>query len=524
MGADAGGQTLIVPDNLEAGAVVPQCLDNVYVSNELFGYMIEHNLGLKDPEVVARRDRDTKTEYMRALLYASQMVVNRAFFINNQVLKRIIKKTPDNVPDREAFIRLLRGGTVVPFLFGDQRRLDDPVEFATDPEAERILKELIADAGEFKCLRFALDDDANKKASAALASQFRRYFAGVGELEPEQVNVMASELMNGTPGAETEISPDVFKAFSEQLYAVARHVFESPRDRPATRDALYKQFLCIPGTAVDEGRYVKPSERRFIFELKKLFDLRYNTNLPDAIGRFAFTPAGLPGRSALCEDAIDANISGDSERLLDNLMKNVRETFMESTQKAMSVPLLADLTVEDVDVIRRTVPSWRDFSAAQLAILKNPLACLDLLPAFGKAFGKMQADIASWYYDRYKREASVEKYKTAVSIVLKVGTKLLAHNILGEGTVRTTVESAGPDLIPEAVKGFAARILVSVYDPQKRRIDRDRSYSLDLLNDQVELTRERVEELITRFGENARAEDQLRTSGQLANTGKEGES
>jgi len=128
-------------------------------------------------------------------------------------------------------------------------------------------------------------------------------------------------------------------------------------------------------------------------------------------------------------------------------MKNVSDTFMESTQKAMSLPLLTDLTVADVDAIRRTVPSWRDFSAAQLAILKNPLGCLDLLPAFGTAFAKMQADISRWYYDRYKREASVEKFKTGVSIVLKVGTKFLAHNVMDEGAVRTAVEAAAPDLI-----------------------------------------------------------------------------
>lgn len=513
---------IIEPDSLDAGAVVPQCLDNVFVSNELFGHMVDSGTGLHEPEIVARREADTRSEYMRSLVYASQIVINRAFFWNNRVLYRDFERRLGNEQERAAFISLLRGGAIVPFLLKEASFHEDPPEFSTDSDGKRAMDALQEDIDTLSSLRLARDNALNHERVAALAGRFRFYFAGVGQLPLELVNRMASELFSSGPGNRSELSHDDLTGLRGRLREVVRHVNDS-EDRPASRETLYGAFLCHPGTKVSDGRFLHPRDQRYVLELKKLFDLRYNTNLPDAIGRYTFSPSGLPGRSALCDEMIGGRPmhSPQVDRLLGDVLRNVRDTFMEGSQKAMTLPLLGKLKLSDVLQIRTELPSWKAFVDAQRAILLAPMQCLDLLPAFGKAFDDFQRELSDWYYRTYGRPASVERYTTFVTLGLKVGARLCALKFGADDLQKMPIEHADA-MIPERVKGLAARLFVGVYDPAKGSLDRARSYSMDIWNDQREFTREEVRELFAKFNEQRISSEHIAGEAQLANSGRDG--
>ena len=82
--------TLLSPDSLEADAVVPQCLDNQYVSDNVFSYMVKKDVGYDDPFVSEQREKEVKTEFIRSLVYSSQVIVQRAFLKNNDFDKRML--------------------------------------------------------------------------------------------------------------------------------------------------------------------------------------------------------------------------------------------------------------------------------------------------------------------------------------------------------------------------------------------------------------------------------------------------
>src|SRR4051794_20418041 len=111
----ASPMPLIHPDSLEADAVVPQCLDNQYVSDAVFEDMLARGVDYRDADVKARREADFKTEFIRSLVYSSQVIIQRAFFVNSDFLFK--HYAPENGESRAAFARLICDRAIVPFLF-----------------------------------------------------------------------------------------------------------------------------------------------------------------------------------------------------------------------------------------------------------------------------------------------------------------------------------------------------------------------------------------------------------------------
>jgi len=103
---------LISPDGLEADAVVPQCLDNQYVSDEVFQDMASRGVDYLDETVTAARERDFRTEFMRSLVYSSQVVIQRASLKNSRFLYKNYQ--PENRGNLQAFARLMREHAIVP--------------------------------------------------------------------------------------------------------------------------------------------------------------------------------------------------------------------------------------------------------------------------------------------------------------------------------------------------------------------------------------------------------------------------
>jgi hypothetical protein len=80
----ANSTTFMTRDQLEADAVVPQCLDNQFVSERVFRHMIDSDADYSDKTVHDLRETETKSELIRSLVYASQVIINRAYMRNNE--------------------------------------------------------------------------------------------------------------------------------------------------------------------------------------------------------------------------------------------------------------------------------------------------------------------------------------------------------------------------------------------------------------------------------------------------------
>ena len=83
------------PDALEADAVVPQCLDNQYVSDAVFTNLVDRGVDYRDAQVKAKREADFRNEFVRSLVYSSQVVIQRAYLKNSDFLHRNYHPSPD---------------------------------------------------------------------------------------------------------------------------------------------------------------------------------------------------------------------------------------------------------------------------------------------------------------------------------------------------------------------------------------------------------------------------------------------
>src|SRR4051794_26761529 len=109
----------ITPASLEADTTIPQCLDNQFVSGRIFSMMAQNPaLDYESPDIAEERAKQASAEFWRALVYSSQVVVNRAFFVNSPILfNNYLPGNPDGV---RAFSSLLSGNgapqAIVPYL------------------------------------------------------------------------------------------------------------------------------------------------------------------------------------------------------------------------------------------------------------------------------------------------------------------------------------------------------------------------------------------------------------------------
>jgi hypothetical protein len=164
----------------------------------------------------------------------------------------------------------------------------------------------------------------------------------------------------------------------------------------------------------------------------------------------------------------------------------------------MTLPLLKDLSMADVAEIRN-LPEWFAFKEKQAAILKEPARCLDLFEAFQLDFDNFQRALSEWFYRKYEQKQTEERYFNHVTLALGLGGKLLIAG-MDLGPITKTLAGFAADrlagYIPNKIKGCAVKLMVNVYDSGQMKLDGDRSYSVELMRTNSELTREDVEYLL----------------------------
>lgn len=520
---------VLTPDQLEADATVPQCLDNQYVSTEIFTDMVKRGADYTDPAVKEARQQDARVEFRRSLVYSSQLVLNRAFLVNNPLVFE--NYLPGNADGLRAFARLVSRPAapdgsdsspqaIVPYLY-KAASFDDDFGIDEDPTGRAALNALLDVVGhKVTSVRLGHTDDEDKRQTAQLERKFGSYFSGtlnqliIGE-DDASLNEMANELFGPRSGILQEAGAS--EAFRAQLRRLAADAFESV----VSRTSYYKKWL-VPGDTDREraanlvrGVFRKPvGKDAFTLEMKKLIDLVYNTNLPDMLNRYTFTPLAMPSRLALQDFSVHGMaVSSAADQLLEDCMslKNeINRIFMANAHKAMSLPELGKLTISDIADIRE-LEAWAAFSQAQQRILREPLKILDHLEGFNNAFGEFQHQLSRWYFKEHVREQRAERYANLVTVALEIaGKTMIALGFPGThvGTIllREAAGSVLENAIPNRVKGLMVNLMVYVVDLQRQCLDRTRSYSIELIRMENEFTRDEVLDLMRRFTPNLQTE------------------
>lgn len=354
----------LVPDDLSLNCAIPHALDDQWVSRGLIREMAASRKSLG--ELSEKRDTLIRREYLRALITAKKIVINRSYLLKNQVISRDYKADPVS---RAAFVELLRVGAIVPFLLKERTPLQS--EFATDPDAAegaRIWNDLLSerDPGgrgqvEVQCVRLSWNDAENdrlvqERLSGAFASgirhatrfDYRQMLSDVG-VEPSDAFEERLRLMPklSAPGLGEELS----------------------------RTRMYKQYVIEDQEEVSTGKYdfTKPDMVAF----KWLFDLVYNSNLAAALGLALIAPADSAHRSVVYRPKGVQQVGGTWDGPYE--ASYLRTTVMETAQHAVfaegyspaSLAIFDGLTLSDVVAIRNS-DVWRTYMHALDSLLAEP--------------------------------------------------------------------------------------------------------------------------------------------------------
>jgi hypothetical protein len=505
---------IITANELDAGAVIPQCLDNQYVSDNVFQYMTEKGVGFSDSDVEAMRDKEIRTELNRSLVYASQSIVNRAFFWNNRVFYSSFKESKENEANKLAFINLMKSKAIVPYLYKENDIAQLP-KFNLDSEGVVTFSHLLSSLdSDMECLRFSPNDKKNEVETEKFQLQFTNYFLNFRARKEVLLRPIADGIIMGRDSASRnqriEAFTDELKRWKKQVSDAANE--ELDEKETVSRDFLYKRFVCQDvEDAVAKGLYLSPKQDPFVLEKKKLFDLRYSTNLADALKRYTFVPSGLPTRSAL---AIDVDLGrGTGDDFLANIADNVRHTFMEITQEGLNLPLLRYLQMRDIYEIRTTLKSWEKYVSAQRKILKDPLNCLNYIDEFATSLQSFNSELSDWYIKQKHLPVIENKYRTIIRLIVKVAGTIIATKADDDVLKAALVWIQN---LPDSALGLVVSLAVDFYDPARDEIVRDLGYSLDIVDYERDISKEAVTELIRKTQEFGKGKDTFSAYNQSA--------
>jgi hypothetical protein len=513
-----GRSDLIGPDRLNIDAAISQCLDNQFVTKEVYDLLARKGLTYEDRKIRERREALFLKEFNRSLLYTSQVVINRAYLVNCEPLTSCYAD-PDS-PNLEACAELVRTEAIVPFLLAE-RSFTDRMEFGQSEPGLKAARNLWGALGNrARCVRLSTDDQENARRITALESGFGDYLTSLKGIPGGQLDAMARELFG------PEVSSGKIEAFGIQLdrLASSAHRIKEETGKVRRNDIYRGWFIrdadhpdkAVQDRAVQLGRFRPESTGApFLYQLKTLVDLRYNANLPDFLGRNVFTPDSLPNRLALQDIDPNTSLHGkDLVRFFENeLPRFLREKILSESRKAMRMPILKNLQLKDHAEIRREIPEWKEFMVAQQEILRNPEDVLNRMEDFQKKFEAFQVSLSHWYTRKYR----IPKELNAVYGVVSICLYMAGHHYLKlpDGSYIMPPDGLGGEHIhlgqhyvemalsrlPERVKSPCVKVVVGFFDAANRALIHDYSHSIQLMQSNMEYTKNEILDLFRRIRE-----------------------
>ncbi|MEU1400954.1 hypothetical protein ABZ471_01055 [Streptomyces sp. NPDC005728] len=400
--------TPIRPAQLDPGAVVAQSLDNQWVPAQLTKDMIERGRSLD--QVAERRVQEVRAEYFRSLINASQVVINRAYFYNNDAISCDLMEPGE---PRTAHQKLLASGAIVPFLLNERHPAENPPghlhvrrggfaawqeTLAGLPSADRV-----------RCVRMSWDDTPGDQENRDLTRirLFQPFAEKVQGLTAKDIDILA---------AQVGVAREDADRFGQRLGEVVGFSNDlSVRRQPVVRNALYEEFVAVPGTNVAEGRYDR--DKPFAAEIKQLLDLVYNVNLADSLGRYPLTPVGSLRRVVL-QEAREARATTGFVEDPEQLLTFLKRQAFAAVQDHLTPSAVSALTLEDIWRLRQT-PAWNAYTRAFGELTASPEAFQDSAGRVFDCYVRLNSEILA--LARERRHARPAAWRPVVEVVVTVG-------------------------------------------------------------------------------------------------------
>ena len=463
----------IIPNELDGLASAPQGLDGQYVPLKY--------LQKKKPLSELQKDleKEIRLEYFRSLIYSPQVIINRAYLFNTPPIYKDF--VPDS-PNRNTFLNFLENKWIIPWLY-KETTLEEKPNFSIDPIGWEAVSSIIGEAN-IPYLRLSWDESENIRKVNRLSKEYTGYIMRMA---------MVAEPIAYSLGIKNK---ETIRSFSKKLIDVGKYcyeIFDKKNRKFITRDDLYKKYICFDGTKTVDGIY--DYEKEFVKELKMVFDLKYNVNLPDSLGIQTLTGVDLPDRSALQEiNLIIATTDSKNYDIdLSSLFSNI---ILSRLSTEMWVDSINSLSLKNIHDIRET-PEFQKFILEMRNLRKEANNAivnkgnLESLNNFALSFIEYQKVIASC-----SEKKRIEEIQPSIEIAVKIGGIILS---IIPGSKILSVLGASISGFDAKLSEFSATIIVK---GRNNHNVHDASISCDLFNSSLNEPKNQILKLIDHLKKN----------------------
>ncbi|MFC3580080.1 hypothetical protein ACFONA_07865 [Sphingomonas hylomeconis] len=390
----------MTPDQLHRNAVAASCLDDQYIDR---GTLLSKSLGFRQHYTSCVLD-----EFAKCLLSAEQVVVNRTYLQNTEVMQQLAP--PNDEADDTAIIKLIDDGAIVAYLYSDE---DPTLKGSVDSGAMNAdaasAWNRVCERTEPRCVRLDWDDRIDRQLrSDRLATRFAQRLATVAE--------------TGRPDLLRDLSR---RHSDEDVAAFGRYLRDIllpiARDAP-TRRQLYERLVVQDGsdvvdTAIDVA---KP----FACEIKQLIDLIYNANMAGALGLNNVTPSGAVSADLLADAGLTPQRGREATPDLAAAIAALAVTMQDRQHREQTVPHLGTLSLDQVVRIRDH-STWRRYvrAVSDLQTLDTSVSEAAFFSAVETALGEALDRSAALSSYLYQHHGALRQRRTqARSLIAQAGS------------------------------------------------------------------------------------------------------
>ncbi|MGH3240815.1 MAG: hypothetical protein ACRDNL_10560 [Spirillospora sp.] len=409
---------LLSGDLRQTITAVPQSLDNQWFDRELLDEA--RRKGKVGKAIVRKQAERSRREYLRALLNAEKVLINRAFLYNSP---QVYQDFAGRGRDHDAFRRMLESEVIIPLLLTE----DGPLPEA-DPQFQ-VTEGLaawrkVAENTSMSCLRMSWEDDENTALTSAATKAFGAFVMNLVQFEAPALR------------RDFDLGEDESLSALARLKEVGRWAYdELDAGRMVLRQGLYDRFVVGEGGDAAARQYDTGLPHMAV--VKQLVDLKYATNVADAIDVFTLTPSGSPRRTAM-QEALQfqrRQTAPDEATDADELIRLLRNLAFENVQALLeAVPTLDRLSLADIWQVRGE-EEWQTYNAALSGVINAP--SVEALADPGTGIIEISRAYLTMLNkaEQIRNDRSGERFGGLTEIAVDIGSLTVNVLFLPDGTI-----------------------------------------------------------------------------------------